>query len=189
MQVHPPKSSFHGSPVLPGPPGLTLLLLLSGPGERGGRARESREQAFSPRQAALSPRCRACFSPRCAPLLNLPLPGSSPAELLEREPEPEFGCCALRHQLLLAAGRRLEGGSRLGRSSSLSGGEGEEGEEGEVGPWVPLTRVSPRHRHRAARHRHTATTAGWHIPASPALHWRGKQTKTENQPAERYTQA
>ena len=56
MQVQPAKSSFHATRA----PGLTLLLLLSGPAvlERGGgRARDSgeqREQAFSPR--LLSPR-------------------------------------------------------------------------------------------------------------------------------------
>ena len=154
-------------------------------------ARERAEsRPFHPsRQAALSPVPCVLFSPMlcCAFLPGAvraflpgvraaPQPASprvfSPAELLlEREPEPEFGCCAL-----VAAGRRLEGGSRLGRSSSLSG------RGGEGGPWVPLTRVSPRLvcRHRAARHRHhgydsrLAHTSFTGI----ALHWQGKQTKT-----------
>ena len=70
------------------------------------------EQAFSPR-LLLSPRRAA-------------QPAFPAAELLlEREPEPEFGCCAALTAAPPAPGRRspLEGGSRLGRSSSLSGGE------------------------------------------------------------------
>ena len=64
MQVQPAKSSFHATRA----PGLTLLLLLSGPAvlERGGgRARDSREQ----REQAFSPRL---LSPRRNLLLLLP---------------------------------------------------------------------------------------------------------------------
>ena len=92
-------------------------------------------------------------------------------------------CCATGSWPPVAAGGRLKVGTK---QLSLGRGGGEEVEGGEG--WVPLTRVSPQQRHGpTARHRHIATTAGWHIPAS-TLRWQRKQTKTENQREDKYTQ-
>ena len=146
---NPQSPAFMGAQFCDEAPGLTLLLLSAGP-DAGTQPRASLERAAASRP----------FLPGCS------LPGatccfSSPPPLLEREPEPEFGCCAGLSNAAPATGfSPVAGGGRLkvGSRQQLSLGRAR----------VPLTRVSPPA--PAARQcRHTARQpAGtmWHIPAS-----------------------
>ena len=121
MQVQPPKSSFHGSPVLRRGPRFDLVVVVGGPRCWNAAARESRERAASSQSRPFLPGCSlpgatCCFSSQPPPLL------------LEREPEPEFGCCAGLSNAApatgfspVAGGGRLKVGSRqlsLSRESS-----------------------------------------------------------------------
>ena len=148
---NPPKSSFHGSPVLRRGPRFDLVVVVGGPRCWNAAARESLERAAASRPflpGCSLPGATCCFS-------------SPPPLLLEREPEPEFGCCAGLSNAAPATGfSPVAGGGRLkvGSRQQLSLGRAR----------VPLTRVSPPA--PAARQcRHTARQpAGtmWHIPAS-----------------------
>ena len=159
---NPQSPAFTGAQFCDEAPGLTLLLLSAGP-DAGTQPRASLERE----QPAVS----RPFLPGCS------LPGatccfsSPPPLLLEREPEPEFGCCAGLSNAAPATGfSPVAGGGRLkvGSRQQLSLGRAR----------VPLTRVSPpapgspavpAHGSTAGRHNvaHTSftgkQTAGWEI--------------------------